>query len=176
MSERAGTLYWITGLSGAGKTTIGERLFRELRKTKEGVVFLDGDVLKEILGRGLGFDRAARMDKASRYAALCKALVEQGIDVVISTISMYDSVRDANRAQIGNYVEIFLDVDMETLRRRNTKGLYSPDAHGENVVGVDLDAEFPKTPDLTFQNDGRFAVDEIVAEILGYIKTARGRS
>lgn len=169
MLNDTGTLYWITGLSGAGKTTIGTALFARLKAANPATVMLDGDVLKNILGPGLGYDRAARLEKATRYAALCHELVLQGIDVVICTISMFDSVRDWNRRNNARYIEVFLNVSMDILRQRDKNGLYSRKLVDGQVVGLDYEAEFPKNPDLVFANGGEQSAEAIALEILDFV-------
>ncbi len=173
--DRIGSLYWITGLSGAGKTTIGSALFARLKAENPATVMLDGDILKKILGPGLGYDRAARLEKANRYAALCRELVLQGIDVVICTISMFDSVRAWNRQSNPSYIEVFLDVDMEILRKRDKNGLYSRTLVDGQVVGLDHEAEFPKTPDLVFANGGDRSAEAIALDILTYARSRHER-
>lgn len=168
-----GTLYWITGLSGAGKTTIGSALFAKLKAENPATVILDGDVLKNILGPGLGYERAARLEKATRYAALCHELVLQGIDVVICTISMFDRVRDWNRQHNPRYIEIFLDVAMDILRQRDKNGLYSRTLVDGQVVGLDHEAEFPKNPDLVFANGGEQSAEAIAHEILNFARSGQ---
>ena len=146
-----GTVYWITGLSGAGKTTIGEIFFGFLHRQKENVLFLDGDTLREVFGNDLGYGREDRLRCAMRYSRLCRLLSEQGQDVVLRTISMFHEVRDWNRQNIGKYKEIYIEVSMEVLKQRNQKGLYRS---GSDVVGVDLELELPENPDLVLKNDG----------------------
>ena len=114
-----GTLYWITGLSGAGKTTIGNRLYYQMKLEKPNTIILDGDVLKTIVGKNLGYKREERLEKGYRYSTLCKLLTDQGINVIICTIAMFDEVRMWNRKNIEYYVEVFLDVELEILKRRN---------------------------------------------------------
>ena len=100
-----GTLYWITGLSGAGKTTIGNALYYELKKKQDNLIILDGDILKKLVGNSLGYSQSDRKKRAYYYSNLCKTLTDQGISVVICTIAMYDEVRDWNRANIEKYVD-----------------------------------------------------------------------
>ena len=88
-----GTLYWITGLSGAGKTTIGNALYYRLKQNLDKLVILDGDILKKIVGDSLGYSKDDRKKRAYCYSNLCKILTDQGISVVICTIAMYDEVR-----------------------------------------------------------------------------------
>lgn len=132
-----GILYWITGLAGAGKTTIGNRLFYELRKDNKNVVLLDGDVLKHIVDDEPGYSDADRRKRAMKYALLCKTLTNQGMIVICCTIAMYDEVREYNRQNNKGYIEVFLDVPFSVLKQRDQKGMYSQFAKGEiqNLVG-----------------------------------------
>lgn len=168
-----GTLYWLTGLSGAGKTTIGNRLYYSMKAEKQNTIILDGDILKKIAGKDLGYGREERLERAYRYNALCKLLTDQGINVIICTIAMFDEIRDWNRDNIENYIEVFLDVDMEVLKRRNRKGLYSK-TNG-NIAGVDVSIEYPKNPDIIIKNDGSQPLEESVQRILEYKVIPRER-
>lgn len=165
-----GVLYWITGLSGAGKTTVGTKLYYEMRKTCSGLVILDGDILKKLVGNSLGYSRKERLKRASYYSQMCKMLTDQGISVIICTIAMYDSVREWNRRNIEKYVEIYLKVDREVLIKRDKKGLYSRQRLGKisEIAGLDIDVEYPKTPDLVIENDGSVSVRECVERIMAY--------
>lgn len=118
-------VYWITGLSGAGKTSVGKLLYETMKQKYPNTVFLDGDVLREVFGNDLGYTREERIKCAMRYTRLCKMLQEQGMNVICCTISMFDNIRSWNRENIENYREIYVRVSMEVLVRRNQKGLYS---------------------------------------------------
>lgn len=163
-----GTLYWVTGLSGAGKTTIGNMMYAFLKKQKTNVVILDGDMVRSAFGNDLGYSEEDRLKCALRYSGLSKLLTEQGIDVVCCTISMFDEVRDWNREHIENYREIFLDVPMEVLQKRNQKDLYQGVKTGKaaNVVGMDLQLQLPQNPDIRIVNDGSRTPQEVFASIL----------
>lgn len=163
---KKGTLYWITGLSGAGKTTVGNRVYYQMKSNNRNVVILDGDILKKIAGKDLGYERDERIERAYRYSALCKLLTDQGITVIICTIAMFDEIRNWNRDNIENYIEIFLDVDMEVLKARNRKGLYSKKE--ERVAGIDIQVEFPKSPDIIIKNNDKSQLDKEVKRILEY--------
>ena len=165
-----GALYWITGLSGAGKTTIGTKLYYEMKKTCPGLVILDGDILKKLVGDSLGYSREERLKRANYYSEMCKMLTDQGITVIICTIAMYDSVREWNRNNIEKYVEIYLKVDREVLMKRDKKGLYSRQKIGKiaEIAGLDIDVEYPKNPDLVIENNGSVSVRECVERILAH--------
>lgn len=163
---KKGCLYWITGLAGAGKTTIGNRLYYKMKSKAPNTIILDGDILKKIAGKDLGYSKEERLERAYRYCALCKLLTDQGINVIICTIAMYDEIRNWNRDNIENYVEVFLDVDMEVLKTRNRKGLYSKTT--DKIAGVNVEVEFPKTPDIIIQNNEYKILEKSVQKIIDY--------
>lgn len=163
-----GILYWVTGLSGAGKTTIGSALYYALREEKDNVVILDGDVLKHFVGSG--YSENERIARAKKYSSICKMLVDQGITVIICTVAMFEEIRQWNRKHIEKYVEIFLDVPLDVLQKRDKKGLYSGQKRGkvQNVTGMDVRAEFPKNPDIIIKNDGSLGIRDCVKRIMEY--------
>ncbi len=156
------SVYWITGLSGAGKTTVGKIFYTKLRNQKDSVLFLDGDRLRDVFGNDLGYTRKDRICCAMRYSKICQMLSEQGMDVVICTISMFHEIRAWNRENIVNYKEIYLEVPMKILKQRNQKDLYKS---GNNVVGIDIELELPENPDITLINDGSLSPENL-ADIL----------
>lgn len=168
-----GMLYWITGLSGAGKTTVGNRLYYNMKTQKKNTIILDGGILKDIAGKDLGYGREERLERAYRYSALCKLLTDQGIHVIICTIAMFDEIREWNRNNIENDVEVFLDVEMDVLRRRCHKGLYAES--NENIAGVDVAVEYPKDPDIVIKNNGNQSLDDIVQRILRFVVVPQKR-
>jgi len=151
-----GRVYWITGLSGAGKTTVGQELWRRLRAAGRSAIFLDGDALREVIAEDLGHNTANRRKSAMRNARLCRMLCSQGTDVVCPTISLFHEVHRWNRENIPGYQEIYLRVPMDELQRRDSKGIYAAAHRGDlrDVVGLDVVAELPEAPDLTLDNFG----------------------
>lgn len=161
-----GGVYWITGLSGAGKTTIGRLLYKYIKLKHSNTVFLDGDILREIFGNDLGYAREERIKCAMRYAKLCRMLQQQDLNVICCTISMFDCIRDWNRENIENYAEIYIKVSMEELVRRNQKGLYSQVEGDKEVAGIQVDIEEPKNPDMVLENEGNRSIHELVDNII----------
>lgn len=160
-------VYWITGLSGAGKTTIGKIFYEKLKAEHPNTVFLDGDAMRKVFGGDLGYAREDRIRCAMRYSRLCKMLQEQDMNVICCTISMFDCVRDWNRENIQSYKEIYIKVSMDTLFERDQKGLYSgiTSEKKTEVAGVHVEVEEPKRPDLVLQNDGAKSPKEQAEEI-----------
>ncbi len=157
-----GTVYFFTGLSGAGKTTLGGLFYRRLKAKKPNVVLLDGDQTRPVFCEDMGYTDADRLRGAKRVFRVCRMLAEQGIDVVVCSISMYSQVRSWNREHLERYREIYVKATRETLFRRDQKGLYTA---GKSVVGVDLPFDEPKTPDVTVCNDGERTPEEIVSAL-----------
>lgn len=159
-----GHVFWITGYSGAGKTTIAHALQRQM---PPGVLLLDGDVLRSIFGARHGYGREDRLQLALSYAHLCREVSSQGIDVICATISMFHEVRGWNRASMPRYHEIYVRVPLEERARRDPKGLYARAANGDNhdMGGLDLGLEEPESPDLTIDNHGMMLPEMAAATI-----------
>ena len=168
---------WITGLSGAGKTTLALELVKRLRSEGFPVIFLDGDVLREVF-RAASFNeknhgREGRLALAMQYAHLCRVLAGQGFTVVIATISLFREVHQWNRQNLPGYFEIYLKVPIEELRRRDSKGIYKKFDAGEiqNVAGLDLQVDEPAKPDLLelFREKGTIlqTVEQILKKMKG---------
>ena len=134
-----GRVFWITGLSGAGKTTLGWELTTRLRAAGRPVTFLDGDALRSVIAEDLGHSKDDRRQSAMRNARLCRLLAEQGGDVVCATISLFHEVQRWNREHISGYREIYLRVPIKELQRRDSKGIYGRARRGDapDVVGLD---------------------------------------
>jgi adenylylsulfate kinase len=166
-SRESGTVYWITGLSGSGKTTIGRELYKKIASAKSNVVFLDGDELRGVLGAKAGYTAEERRALALTYARLCKLLADQGIDVVCATVSMFHETRRWNRANHARYQEIYVKASFGDLLARDSKGLYRRALDGEvsDVIGVDLPVEEPESPDAVLENGGGADVSQLVDDI-----------
>lgn len=142
----SGRVIWITGLSGAGKTTLA----MALQKILPCSVLLDGDKLREALG-SQSFDTESRKNLALTYSRLARMIAEQGLTVIVATISLFHEVHNWNRQNLKNYMEIFLDVPEAVRQARDPKGLYAAHKRGEimQMAGTpELIVEIPLNPDL----------------------------
>jgi len=171
-SNKPGIVFWITGLAGSGKTTVGFDYYNFLKENYSNTVFIDGDILREVLDQKGETSIDDRKKLSMNYSKLCRMLSNQGINVVCCTISMFDSVRDWNRQNINDYHEIYLKVPIEILQKRDKKGLYSGAMRGEiiNVVGVDIAFEEPKKPNLIINNKGDLSIEDISNCMKQYFK------
>lgn len=150
---KKGTVYFFTGLAGAGKTTIGGLFYQRLKAVKPEAVLIDGDRNRDKVNARTPRDYSteARRQGAKNVLKRCKGFADQGIDAVYCGIGMYADVRAWCRENIENYREVYIKASMDTLRRRNQKGLYSPGA--KQVVGVDLPWDEPDSSDVVIEND-----------------------
>lgn len=174
MSEK-GTVYFFTGLAGAGKTTIGGRFYRRLKERSPDAILIDGDQDRLRAGHSapdgtvILEDRyTTEVRKAGAWDVFqsCRDLTAQGRDVVICSISMYHEIRAWNRENIENYREIYIKAAWETLYRRDQKKLYSSGV--KNVVGVDLPWDEPGHSSIVIQNDGQETPEEIVERLVHF--------
>ncbi|HEY6422296.1 MAG TPA: adenylyl-sulfate kinase [Pseudonocardiaceae bacterium] len=149
-----GATVWLTGLSGAGKTTIADAVAERLRAAGREVEVLDGDELRRGLSAGLGFSRADRDTHVRRVGFVAELLARHGIVALVPVIAPYAATRDEVRAQHDAHRTAYLEVHVATplaeCVRRDVKGLYARAAAGEltGMTGVDDPYEEPDKPDL----------------------------
>ena len=152
-------VYWITGLSRAGKTTISKILHKKLVKIGCKSVLLDGDQLRAMFGDDLGYSRNDRLISAQRNLQICKGLADQEFQVLCATISMFDDIRRWGRENIPEFRVIYLRVPANTLRRRGDDGFYD-DGVSVNIVGADQDWDEPRDADLVLDNYGEQSAED----------------
>ena len=145
----------MTGFSGSGKTTIARILEGELRARRLRVERLDGDIVRKSLTRDLGFSNEDRDTNIERITFVAKLLSRNGVACICSFISPYQSIRDRVRLQTTNFLEVFVDADLETVVKRDAKGLYKRAMAGEipNFTGISDPYEAPTDPDIHIKTD-----------------------
>ncbi len=169
LNGHAGKVLWFTGLSGSGKSTIANALEQVLHKRGIHTYILDGDNVRHGLNKDLGFTDADRIENIRRIAEVAKLMVDAGIVVLTSFISPFRSERDMARSlfEASEFIEIYIDVALETAEQRDPKGLYKKARRGElpNFTGIDSDYEAPESPEVDVDS-GVLSVDECVEKIL----------
>lgn len=168
-----GFTIWMTGLSGAGKSTIAGLLEQELRLRGRLVEVLDGDVVRTHLSKGLGFSREDRDTNILRIGWVCEVLSRNGVVAIAAAISPYRSTRDQVRARIDRFVEVFVDAPLDTCIERDVKGLYKKALAGDikEFTGVSDPYEAPRNPEITVHTATE-SVEASVARILDYLEDA----
>lgn len=146
---------WFTGLPSSGKTTLAIEIKKELEEDGLKIVHLDGDILRDGLNSDLGFSKEDREENNRRVIYLSKLLVENGIPVVVSFISPYESIREKAKDLIPNIIRCFIDCPVEECIERDVKGLYAKAKNGEikGMTGVDDPFEVPSNIDIRIKTN-----------------------
>jgi adenylylsulfate kinase len=153
-----GFTLWFTGLSGAGKSTIANIVGPELEERGRTVEYLDGDVVRTHLSRGLGFSKEDRDTNIERIGWVASRLTRNGAAVLVSAISPYEETRRKARAMVeefGPFVEIYVAASVEECAKRDVKGLYEKAFAGEikEFTGVSDPYEAPSTPEVVLNTE-----------------------
>ena len=167
---------WMTGLSGAGKSTIASFLAPMLRERGCKVEVLDGDVVRTNLSKGLGFSKEDRDTNIRRIGFVCHLLTRNGVFAIAAAISPYKAVREENRHLIKNFVEVYVKASLEECIRRDVKGLYKKALAGEikAFTGVSDPYEPPDHPEVicdTEKETPQESAEKIIQKLeeLGYL-------
>ena len=167
-----GKVIWITGLSGAGKTTVANALKQSFKEYGVLSILLDGDILRGILEdddvKSSTFMRKNRIKLSHKYSQLCKNLSSQGFTVIIATVSMFNEIYTWNRKNLPNYFEVFLKVPMKELIKRDPKNIYKNFYLGtiNNVAGLDLKVDYPTQANLVVDFKSEHTPSKIAEIIL----------
>jgi hypothetical protein len=172
----SGLCFWLTGLSGSGKSTIGRLAAGRLRDLGYSVEVLDGDDVRQNLSAGLGFSREDRMENARRLAWVSDLLSRNGVVTFVAAVSPYRAARDEARARMGGrFVEVYVRASVEECERRDVKGLYERARAGEikAFTGVSDPYEEPLDPELLLETAAE-APEESAARLVEYVETRLG--
>jgi bifunctional enzyme CysN/CysC len=163
---------WLTGLSGAGKSTIANLVEKRLAAEGRHTYLLDGDNVRHGLNKDLGFTEQDRVENIRRVSEVARLMTDAGLIVLVSFISPFRAERRAARALFpeGEFLEVFIDTSLAEAERRDVKGLYGKARRGElkNFTGIDSPYEAPENPELridTQQVSAEDAADLIVEEM-----------
>jgi adenylyl-sulfate kinase len=166
----SGFVIWFTGLSAAGKTTVGTLVARELERRGHVVEVLDGDVIRTHLSQGLGYSKEDRDTNVARIGWVASRLARAGATVVVSAISPYEEARLRARALVEEhapFVEVHVATPIEVCAERDPKGLYKKARTGEidHFTGVSDPYEEPSSPDLRLHTEGNEPAESAAAVI-----------
>lgn len=156
-------LIWITGLSGAGKSTIAKEVYSRLKQSLSNTVMIDGDAFREVIGNDLKHTLDDRIKNAYRIVKMCKYLYNQDINVICATMSLYQEIHEFIYDNFEDPLIVYLDVSMAELKKRNQKGLYSS---GTNVTGIDLPFDEPSHTDFVLKTKNEDNLKNTVSLIL----------
>ena len=179
----SGVCVWFTGLSGSGKSTTAAALVDLLEEHGRRVTVLDGDEVRQLLSKGLGFSREDRDDNIRRIGYVAGQIVHHGGVAICAAVSPYAHARDEVRGMIGpdRFIEVFVDTPLEVCEERDPKGLYQRARRGEvaNFTGIDDPYEVPERPEIVLQtidhsasDNARTVLDDLAAR--GFVRIEDG--
>jgi adenylylsulfate kinase len=166
-----GIVLFMTGLSGSGKSTLANAVEAELNKRKIHTYILDGDNVRAGLNSNLGFTDDDRKENIRRISEVSKLFTDAGTVVLTAFISPFKEDRDRAREIIGsNFIEVYIDADLETCESRDPKGLYKKARAGQipHFTGIDSPYEAPGNPELTIRT-GLYDLESCTIEVVNYL-------
>lgn len=166
-------LLWLTGLSGAGKSTIANLVEQQLAGMGHHTYLLDGDNVRHGLCRDLGFSKDDRTENIRRIGEVAKLMNDAGLVVLTAFISPFRSDRDLVRQMFapGEFIEVFVDAALAECERRDPKGMYKKARRGEiaQFTGIDSPYEVPLAPELHLQSDANHAT-QCANQVIDYLQ------
>ena len=166
-NKSKGILFWITGLSGSGKTTIAKKIARKISRLYGPTLNLSGDDFRKAL-KLYKYSHKERIKNLWKYHNFCKLITDNKINLIFSIMGLYNRARNWNRKNIDNYVEIYIEANMNKIMCSKQKATHLKVK--KNIVGLDIKAELPKKPDIVVKNDFNKSLDELAKELLSKIK------
>ena len=166
-------VFWMCGLSGAGKTTLAQKLYEALKKENQKVYHIDGDRLRKSINKDLSFSVNDRQENIRRAGEIAKLFYNEGYIVVVSLISPFQQSRDMvqNLFPREAFREIFIKCDLSVCEKRDPKGLYKKFREGEiaDLTGIDSPFEAPAEPDLILETD-KESIEQSFEKLLNYCR------
>ena len=157
-------IFWITGLSGSGKSSIGKKILPKIKKKFGNTILINGDDIRNIFNIKI-YDKAFRVKIGKSYFKLCMFLLNQNFNVIFTTVGLWHDLHKYNKLKGKNsYIEIFIDADIKKLVERKSKFFYKKKV--KNVVGLSIKPEFPKKPSIYIKNDFNRTISELSEELL----------
>ena len=158
-----GILFWITGLSGSGKTVIAEKIKDKIAHKYGPTLTISGDDLRKMFNFNK-FSKNKRQIYALSYGKFCKCVTDKKINVIFSTVSLFHKVRKYNKSNIKNYIEIYMQSDFDKIVKKKRKFFYR--GNYKNIVGKNIKPEFPKSPHITIKNNFNKSINVLAKELI----------
>ena len=162
IKKKTGIVFWITGLSGSGKSTIGEKLKTLLKKKFGKTLIIHGDDIRDIYNYK-SYSKYQRLKLGKANSNFCKLIADQKINVIFTTVGLFNELFKYNKKNLQQYVEIYIESDIEKLIKNKRKIFYKKKKN--NVWGLDLKPEFPKNPDITIKNNFKISSENLAKSL-----------
>ena len=163
-NNNKGILFWITGLSGSGKTTIAKKIRKDIIQLYGPTFLVSGDNLRKIFNFNK-YTYNERVSLSKKFCKFAKFITNQKINLIFASVGMMDSTRKWYRNNIDNYVEIYIKANLEKIIRLKKKKIYHK-KNGGDIVGITIKPEFPKQPDIIITNNFKKSIDDLVNNLI----------
>jgi len=150
VNKKYGIVFWITGISGSGKSALSRGIYPFIKKKFGTTIILSGDNLRKIFKLNK-YDKNYRIQLGKKYTKFLKLIIRNKINVLFSVVGLFHELHEYNRAQLKNYIEIFIDSKFKTTELRKQKFFYKKKIN--NVWGRDIEPEYPKKPHVVIKNN-----------------------
>ena len=167
INKNKGILFWVTGLSGSGKTVIAEKIKNHIIKSHGPTLLVSGDDLRKIFK----FDKYTAEERkilGKYYCNFAKFITNQNINLIFAVVGMRDITRYWNKKNIDNYLEIYIKTNIKTIIKANKKKIYHKKNIGD-IVGINIKPEIPKKADIIINNDFKKSIDILSKELMNKI-------
>lgn len=168
INKKKGILFWITGLSGSGKTTFGKAIHKDIQKLYGPTLMISGDNIRKIFYYK-GHTKEDRLKILKSYCRFAKFITNQNINLIFAVVGMFNEPRKWNRKNISNYIEIYIKSNLQEIIKLKKKRIYHK-KNIQDIVGVDIKPEFPKKPNITIINSFNKSKTKIAFQIIKKIK------
>jgi len=166
-NKKKGILFWVTGLSGSGKSAISKEIYPFIKKNFGSTLILSGDDLRSIF-KLKKYDYKSRINYLKFYHKFCKKITNQNINLLFSVVGLSHKIRQLNKKNIDNYVEIYIKSELKKIRKKKLKKLYSKNL--KNIWGIDIKPELPKNPTITINNNFKKKTKQMADLLIKKIK------
>jgi len=168
INKNKGILFWVTGLSGSGKTIISKKIKNDIDTYYGQTLLVSGDDLRKIFK----FNKYTAIERkvlGKYYCNYAKFITNQGINLIFAVVGMRDSTRSWNRKNITNYLEVYIKSDIKTIIKAKKKKIYHRKNSGD-IVGIDIKSELPKKADITINNNFKKSPNILAKELVKKIR------
>ena len=161
--RKKGILFWITGLSGSGKTSIAKKIYKSVLVKYGPTIIISGDEIRRIYNLSK-YSKKDRINYALSYSKMCKHILNKKINVILSTVSLFSEVRKWNRKNIENYLEIYMKTSINQVIKQKKKYFYRKKF--SNVIGKDIKPDFPTHSNIIIENNFKRSISSLSKELL----------
>tara|TARA_Y100001958_G_C21097333_1_gene448460 strand:+ start:295 stop:825 length:531 start_codon:yes stop_codon:yes gene_type:complete len=158
INKKKGILFWITGLSGSGKTSIANKIHKNISKMYGPSIVISGDNLRKIFELNK-YDYQSRMLNMKKFTKFAKFITDKKINLIFAVVGLIEKPKIWSRKNIDNYIEIYVKTDIKKIIKKNKKKLYHNKK--KNIVGLSIKPEFPKKYDILINNDFTKSLGEL---------------